>query len=281
MKRKSFVAVMAVMVLILYSNSVFSADVPALKGHINDYANVLSTDEEKLLEGILKTEEEKTSNQIVILTIQSLGDDSVEVYAQKVFNSWKIGQKSKNNGVLILLASKEREIRIHVGYGLEGSLPDGRCGEIIRTVMAPRFKEGKYYAGFGDACQKIFQSIRGEYKADGNKKETIVPFVVVVIILFIFSALAGFVHYSLGGLVGGIGAFCMTIYWIGSSLSYEIIFAIIGGLIGMLAKSILEALCEGSDSAGGSGSYYGGGSSGGGYSGGGGGSGGGGASGRF
>lgn len=277
MKIKSIMVIVMVGMLMSFPDLAFPSDIPRLQGHVNDYGKVLLPEEIKNLEAKLAKEDNETSNQIVVLTITSLNGEDDKDYAQKVFDSWKLGQKGKDNGVLLLQAKKEKKIRIHTGYGLEGSLPDGRCGEIIRTVMAPNFKRGKYYEGFDKACDKIILAIKGEYKSSGVNDGKLVLFFFAMLILFFLSAAFGLIHYSLGGIVGGAGAFCAVVYWIGTGLVYGFVATIVGIFIGMVAKQILEALSEG-----GSGGLGFGGSSGGGhFSGGGGGSGGGGASGNY
>jgi len=129
--------------------------VPRLAGRINDRADVLSSTEESILDTMLRTAEEKTTSQFVLLTITSLEGDSLEDFSIRVAESWKIGQKGLDNGVILLIAMKEKKIRIEVGYGLESILTDIKCGYIIRNQIVPRFREGKYYRGIHDALKQI------------------------------------------------------------------------------------------------------------------------------
>ena len=96
-----------------------ASTVPQLQGRVNDYAHVLAADQERVLTDVLRDEEDKTSNQIVILTIDSLGGDAIESYAHQVFQAWRLGQARKDNGVLLVAAIKDRRVRIEVGKGLE------------------------------------------------------------------------------------------------------------------------------------------------------------------
>ena len=132
------------------SFNVHSADIPYLTGRVNDNAQILSDSTRKSLTETLKEHELRTTNQIVILTISSLEGESIEDFANKVFNEWKIGQKDKNNGILIVVVPNERRMRIEVGYGLEGELPDLLAGRIIQEVMAPRFREENFNGGITD-----------------------------------------------------------------------------------------------------------------------------------
>ena len=104
------------------------AEVPYLTGRVVDEAGILSPAARERIEAALATHEENTTNQVAVLTVPSLGSDSVEEFAVKVFSTWKLGQKGKDNGVLLVVAPQERRMRIEVGYGLEGTLTDGIAG---------------------------------------------------------------------------------------------------------------------------------------------------------
>jgi uncharacterized protein len=137
------------------------ADIPYLTGRVNDNALILSDNARKSLGETLKEHENLTTNQIVILTIPSLEGESIEDYANKVFNEWKIGQKDKDNGILIVVVPDERQMRIEVGYGLESILPDVMAGRIIRNIMAPSFREGDYDSGITRGTQAIIDILEG------------------------------------------------------------------------------------------------------------------------
>jgi len=149
--------------LFLFLSCLF-AEIPALKpsGFVNDYAGILSSREKEELENMVESIEEETSAEIAILLIDSLEGNSVEEYAAELFNSWGIGKKDKNNGVLILASLQERRIRIEVGYGLEPVLPDGLCGRIIRERIAPSFREGNYHKGLALGVDSIARAVKGE-----------------------------------------------------------------------------------------------------------------------
>jgi uncharacterized membrane protein YgcG len=97
----------------------------------------------------------------VVLTVPTVGSASIEEYAVKVFEAWKLGQKGKDNGVLVVVAPQDRKMRIEVGYGLEGTLPDGAAGEIIRTWMTPAFKAGNYDKGSKTASPRSSRDSKG------------------------------------------------------------------------------------------------------------------------
>ena len=139
----------------------FGADIPFLTGRVTDNADILSKETRRTITESLKAHEQKTGNQITVLTIRSLEGESIEEYAVAVFNAWKLGQKGKDNGILVVVAPNDRRMRIEVGYGLEGILPDGLAGSIIRTIMTPQFKTGNYNGGIQAGIQAIIDVLEG------------------------------------------------------------------------------------------------------------------------
>src|SRR5688572_12068965 len=132
---------------------------------VNDYAQVLSPDEEAQLERKLVAYDDSTSNQVAIVTIRTLEGYPIEEYALKILRDWGIGNKTTNNGALILAVIDDRQIRIEVGYGLEGAVPDITANQIIRNDIAPSFRAENYYEGFDKASESIIKAAAGEYKA--------------------------------------------------------------------------------------------------------------------
>ncbi len=124
-------------------------------GHVSDFAQVLSVEEESSLESSLEEVKQRTGAEVAVVTVPNMGGDYIEHYAVELFREWGIGMREKDNGLLVLVAVEEREARIEVGYGLEGVITDSRSGEIIRTSMVPSFKEGKYATGLSGAIDKI------------------------------------------------------------------------------------------------------------------------------
>jgi uncharacterized protein len=120
---------------------------PALTGRIVDQANVIPPAKRVDLDLKLAELEMKSGIQLVVATVSSLDGEEIEPYANELFRTWKLGQKDKNNGVLLLVAPKERRVRIEVGYGLEGTLTDALSKVIITNAIAPRFKTGDYGDG--------------------------------------------------------------------------------------------------------------------------------------
>jgi uncharacterized protein len=150
---------------------------PVHDGYVNDFAAVLADSDETYLEDYLRTLERDTSAEVAIATVASLDGMTIEEYANRLFADWGIGKKERDNGVLLLVSIRDRAVRIEVGYGLEPILPDGRVGEIIRTVVIPEFRAGNYPRGIGQAIDRIATIIR-EREAPTPVAQTAVPQVV-------------------------------------------------------------------------------------------------------
>ncbi len=142
-------------VMFLSAVTAAALDVPFLSGRVTDNAEVLNDATRRALTERLKTHEDRTGDQIAVLTVPSLEGENIEEYAVKVFETWKLGMKGKDNGVLVIVAPKDRRMRIEVGYGLEGTLTDLAAGRIVRNVMTPRFKAGDYNGGIEAGVQAI------------------------------------------------------------------------------------------------------------------------------
>jgi len=165
--------------------------------YINDYANILTLDEERLLNYKLQKYWDSTSTDLVIVTLTTLnGEEPFEV-GLKIFNTWGIGTKAKDNGVLILIATENFEpgkgkIFITTGKGAEGFLPDGAAGSIIRNVMAPAFKEKMFGKGINGAVDEIIARSKGEYKnAEKAPKGTNFPYWLIIVIITAIIAIVG------------------------------------------------------------------------------------------
>jgi uncharacterized protein len=138
-----------------------AADVPYLTGRVVDNAELLAADAQDRIGSLLQEHEARTGNQIAVLTVSALEGDSIEEFSLKVFNAWKLGQKSKDNGVLLVVVPRERKMRIEVGYGLEGALTDVAASRIIRNVLAPLFKAGDFNAGVEGGVTAIIAQLEG------------------------------------------------------------------------------------------------------------------------
>ena len=204
---------------------VYAQDIPQPEGWVNDFAGVVSAEYKEKLNSLIGELEQKTSAEIAVVTITSIAPYEEKEYARLLFDNWKPGKKGKDNGVLVLLAVRERRWRIETGYGVEGILPDGLCGEIGRNYMVPYFKQGNYGQGLYQGLIKIASVVSGEPKGGINTRASfpqknifdtllpIAPFIWIIIfslpwkmifILLIFSCLGVFalgLHYSYLGAV--------------------------------------------------------------------------------
>lgn len=174
------------------------APLPKPSGYVNDLAGILDGPTRSRLEQRLKEVEAKTSSEIAVATVKSLDGMSIEEYANRLFKAWGVGQEKTDNGVLILVAPDDREMRIEVGYGLEGVLPDGLAGQIRDEQFLPRFRENDYRGGISAGVGRIAdivernQVLTPEELARINSPSNDAPVFVLVPFLGIFVAIGSF-----------------------------------------------------------------------------------------
>ncbi len=255
--------------------------VPTLTARVTDLTGTLTAEQRSTLEDRLQTLETQKGSQIAVLMLPTTQPETIEEYGIRVVERWKLGREKIDDGVLLLIAKDDRKLRIEVGYGLEGALPDIIAKRIIAEDISPHFKQGDFYGGIVAGITRIDAVIQGEAlpapqpKADGGSSvESYLPF------LIFFALISGAILRSIFGTVpgalinGGLVGFATTL------LGGGLIFAIIFGIV-----AFFFALIKGGGSGLGGGGFGGGGggfsSGGGGFSGGGGGFGGGGASGDW
>ncbi|EJF79776.1 hypothetical protein MCO_00938 [Bartonella sp. DB5-6] len=147
------------LVIVLGSVTYSQTKFPPLTGYINDVAHLLDNVTKKNLTEKLAALEEQTGDQIVIVTLPTLSGNNIETYSNSLFRTWGLGQKQINNGVLLVIAPNEREVRIEVGYGLEGELTDAMSSVIINNFVLPNFREGNYQKGIVEAVHAIIKVI--------------------------------------------------------------------------------------------------------------------------
>lgn len=139
-------------------------DFPPLSGRVVDQAKLLSTQAVNELTALLAQHEEATGNQVVVVTLSSLGGYEIADYGYQLGRHWGIGQQGKDNGVLLIVAPNERKVRIEVGYGLEGTLTDALSKNIIETVITPRFKQKDMPGGIVAGSKAILAVLDGNYE---------------------------------------------------------------------------------------------------------------------
>lgn len=154
--------------LLIFSFSLadITTSFPKLTGLVVDTAKLLTQNQKDILTSILKIQEEETSNQIVVVTLNSLEGYEIAEYSYQLGRHWGIGQKDKNNGVLLVISLNDRKLRIEVGYGLEGALTDKISHEIIEYTLKPSFRKNQYFEGIQKSINQITLAIKGEYIQD-------------------------------------------------------------------------------------------------------------------
>src|SRR5512140_2228286 len=200
--------IVSFLLCLVISTQALALDLPALRGHVSDYAVLLSPARAAALEQELSDFERSDSTQIVLLTIPTLGGENLEEFSIKVAEAWKIGQKGVDNGVILLVAKAERKVRIEVGRGLEGKLTDLVAGRIIRAEIAPKFKAGDFDGGIAAGVNALVQVVKGEYQAPRDlhqgKKGAPPIFTLLVFLAVAAVFLSSFSRY-LSGAVGAVG----------------------------------------------------------------------------
>jgi uncharacterized protein len=264
--------------------------VPTLSGRVTDETATLSVEQKAALEQTLQTFEARKGTQIAVLMVPTTAPESIEQYALRVAEQWKLGRKKVDDGAVLVVAKADRALRIEVGYGLEGALNDATSERIISEIIAPRFKQGDFYGGLTAGVDQIIRVANGEplpAPADRPVQGTvgIVQYLPVIFILALI--VGGVLRAMLGRLPGALvtGAAVAVIAWLFVGV---ITSSLIAGVIALLFTLVSGGMGGGYGRRGygmpgiGAGALGGGGfSAGGGFSGGGGGFGGGGASGRF
>jgi uncharacterized protein len=181
-------AILALVIAVCTSSLMAEIKLPELKQRVNDFTNTLGFQEWQEIDRLLKSYEDTTSTQIVVLMINSLDGESIEEYANKTFALNKIGQAKKDNGVLLVIAKQDHKVRIEVGYGLEGALTDAISSQIIDQEIKPHFKAENYFGGIVTGIDAIIRTTKGEYQADsrGKKAPAVSMGLVFLIIMFGF-----------------------------------------------------------------------------------------------
>lgn len=174
------------------------SDIPARPSPprlVNDFTGTLTPQQVQALEQKLIAYDDSTSSQVVIVMIESLGRYDIADYGLRLGRKWGIGQKDIDNGVLIIVAKNDHKMRIEVGYGLEGAIPDITAKSIMDNSMAPQFREGNYYRGLELATDDIITAARGEYKAPpgyGKKSESRgLGIGAIIFLIFLFMLIGG------------------------------------------------------------------------------------------
>jgi uncharacterized protein len=245
-KARVYLAGLAFLLVPTILSFALALDVPPLRGRINDYAGLIPADRARALEERLARFEAETGHQIAVLTIPSLKGDSLEDFSIRVAEAWKIGKKGFDNGAILLIARDDRKLRIEVGYGLEGVMPDAIASRIIREVITPRFRSGDFAGGIEAGVDTMLKVTKGEILPERTRPApgpTASQGGSLITILMITAMLALFVGMTrrrlLGGAVGGAASGLVTSLFASGGLGFVLLPAlIVGALLGAIGTAL-------------------------------------------
>lgn len=265
--------IVAILALTLIPLSVFAYVSPGKPtGFVNDFAGVMSAQERQDVQAKLGALERETGFEMAVVTVKSLGGDTVENYAVRLFEEWGIGNEQKDNGLLLLVAVDDHKLKIETGYGTSVVITDLQAGNIIRTVITPAFKQGNYGAGIAGGVDALISVVThspdaAEFSSQPKTHSLPIDPQIIFAVFIIFSGvilrvLARTKSWWLGGVIGaGIGG--LIGYFVGSTLG-TIVSAIMFGFVGLMIDFVVSRHPPGSGRGGMFWGGFGGGSSGGG-----------------
>jgi uncharacterized protein len=204
-------------------------------GLVNDFAKILTADEKTFLETKLSLFNTNTSVEVAVATVPTLGGDTIENFAVKLFEEWGVGKKKSDSGVLILVAPNEREARIEVGYGLEPTVTDIAANNIIEDVMVPNFREGEYFQGIDKAADAIIGLVKNDPETARFKESTSAGapsfnfFYFIFFVLIFGVRLLAYMASTKSWWLGGVFGLVLGLVFIG--LGGALVCAIIGFII--------------------------------------------------
>ncbi|WP_404299206.1 TPM domain-containing protein [Halomonas sp.] len=162
MNNRLRLSLLTLLLLAAFNVQAQAPEFPELTGRVVDQADLLEASVESRLSGMLETHEDATTEQLVVVTVLDLDGNAIEEYGYQLGRHWGIGQKDDDNGALLIVAPNEREVRIEVGYGLEGRLTDAQSSAIINQIITPAFREGDYARGITEGVEAMIQVLSGE-----------------------------------------------------------------------------------------------------------------------
>ncbi|MEP5610649.1 MAG: YgcG family protein [Cyclobacteriaceae bacterium] len=247
---------------------------PTLSQRVTDLTGTLTSAEKNSLEQTLQAYKSDKGSQLVVVLINSTGDETIEQYSIRLAEAWKIGREGVDDGIIMLFAMADRKMRIEVGYGLEGALTDALSKRIITNVITPEFRSGHFYKGIERGVDVVISAVSGEELPPavqsgggntGNSPRKLIP--VLLVMAFVFTAsIKSFLTKKFGkGKATGVSALIIFV------LGWWFINLAAGVFIAVLGAIFMNVPSGGRGGRGGSGVYWGGGYGGGGFSGGGGG----------
>ncbi|NEN75537.1 YgcG family protein [Pelistega sp. NLN82] len=226
------------LLLLVSASSLWAQEsaIPALSNYATDTTGTLSASELERLNRQLKALDQETGSQIFILMIPTVQPDTIESYAVRVFEAWKVGRKGIDDGVLFVIAKEDRRNRIEVGYGLEGAIPDVVASRLLRNTVAPYFQQGQFVQGIEAAVAEMIQLIKKENLPQQQTRSDDADglgLAGLVIIFFIACILAVFIHPIFGAFIAGQVAF---------GLLESAVIAVVLAAIVLIVASILRTI---------------------------------------
>lgn len=232
----------ALCMMLLLASGIAHAElvaIPDLKARVTDLTQTLSAEQQAQLEAKLAAFEQKKGSQIAVLIVPTTQPEDIAQYSIRVVEQWKIGRDKTDDGLLLLVAKNDRKLRIEVGYGLEGAIPDLTAKRVISEVISPRFKQGDFYGGLDAGLNSLISLVDGETlpapaaaSSAVNKIENLLPmllFGALISGLILRSILGKFMGSAVnGGLVGAL------VWLLGIALGGALIFAIVAFLFTMM-----------------------------------------------
>ncbi|MBI2170898.1 MAG: TPM domain-containing protein [Chloroflexi bacterium] len=227
-------------------------ELPRPSGFVNDFAVLIPEDTEAVLEALLQQFEEETTVEIAVVTVASLEGDTIEGYAVRLFQQWGIGKKGVDNGVLLLIAAQERDVRIEVGYGMEPYITDGMAGRILDEAVLPGLRQGDFALGILKGVQAIAQAILDSDYQPGTvrPRPAFLPFAEAlrsnlwlliglgVASVYVFNFFARSKAIWPGGVFGaGVGA---LLGWLVGGIGGLLLFTVAGGTLGLVLDILLS-----------------------------------------
>lgn len=271
--KRCFVAVSCLLPLLLVSAqtgaaSVDEVAVPPLAHRVTDLTGTLSADQQASLEAKLQQFEQQKGSQIAVLMLPTTQPEEIEQYSIRVVEAWKLGRKGVDDGVLVLVAKDDHKMRIEVGYGLEGVIPDAVAKRIVAEIMKPSFKQGDFFGGLDAATDKLIGLINGEalpqpkgQAAYNGQWENMLPFLLFGA-LILGSIMRRIFGNFLGGAVSG-GLIGAAVWILGGGLLIALFLAFIAFILtmsgGLRAMQGLGGRGYGRGSSGGNNTFSGGG----------------------
>lgn len=241
--KAGFVACCALLLFASGSARAELVAVPAFKARVTDLTQTLSAEQQAKLEAKLAAFEQEKGSQIAVLIVPTTQPEDIAQYSIRVVDTWKLGRAKQDDGILILVARDDRKMRIEVGYGLEGAIPDLTAKRVITEVMAPSFKQGDYFGGLNNAVDKLIGLIAGEQlpapasntSSANNNFESMLP-----LLIFGGLILGGVLRSIFGNFFGGAlngGAIGLLAWVLGGGLLAAILFGIVAFFITLMGAS--------------------------------------------